>query len=146
MKGIQNNSSNAPFSPVCLFFHHIPQVSSVSIFHPYPPRRPPLLTFPGPPGRTILFSQYFLLSKHFIMYIRMQPKSFSSASHIFLLSLLNCVSQKAINFVRHRRERLEWWESEKIKLNFSLMHWERKKIVNIYALMIFTSSHYDMEI
>lgn len=34
---------------------------------------------------------------HYVYWLRRQPKSFPSASHVFLLSLLGCVSQKAKN-------------------------------------------------
>lgn len=139
MKGIQNNSLNTPLSPV-VFLHHIPQVSSVSLLN----LSPTLPTFPGLPGRTVLFSQYFPLSKYFIMCIGLE----CSLNPFPLLLMYFCSlflvvyhKRPKISFVKHRREILECWESDKIKLNFSLLHWEREKIVNIYTWIIFTPLH-----
>lgn len=122
---------------VC-FLHHIPQVSSVFLFN----FSTPLPTFLGPPGRAILFSQYFPLSKHFIMYIGLEcslnpfplPLMYSCSLFLIVYS-----KRPKISFAKHRREKLEWRGSEKIQLSFSLMHWERQKIVNIYTCIIFHS-------
>lgn len=139
MKGIQNNSLNTPLSPV-VFLHHIPQVSSVSLLN----LSPTLPTFPRLSGRTVLFSQYFPLSKYFVMCIGLE----CSLNPFPLLLMYSCCLFLVVYHKRPKISLSNIWErycnvekSEKIKLNFSLLHWEREKIVNIYTWIIFTPLH-----
>lgn len=108
---IKNNSLKSPFSPVCLSFASCStgyQCLSLQLFN-LPP------TF---------FPQYFPLSKHFTMYIGLE----CSLSPFPLLFICSCslffiLSHKKpkINFAKHRRDRLGWSASEKIKANLPLM-------------------------
>lgn len=94
-----------PFVSCGFFLHHIPQVSIVYLLT----LSPTVPTFPGLPGRTALFSQYFPLSKYFIMCIGLE----GSLNPFPLLLMYSCFlflvvyhKRPKISFVKHRRERL----------------------------------------
>lgn len=138
-RGFRKTHWNPTLSPV-FFFHHIPQVSSVCLFNSSPSP-----TFPGPPGRTILSSQYCLCSKHFIMYIDLE-----FSLNPFPLPLMYSCSFSSWFFIIKGWKSICQTQEEEVGV---VKIWENKsqslieeKVVNIYTLIIFTPSHHDMEV
>lgn len=93
MKGIQTNSLKSPFFSCVFSLHHIPQISSVSLFNSFPHPFSFSLISRQNNGLFSIFPCLQALS--YAYWLRILPKSFPAASHVFLLSLLGCASQKA---------------------------------------------------